>query len=67
MSIKTNIKEAPVTVFWDSGATISLIAFTAVEALGLNGNKMQMTLKSYLVPLIDVEGKIFEFKVYGID
>ena len=26
-----------------------------------------MTSKSYLLPLIDVEGKIVEFKVYVID
>ena len=28
---------------------------------------VSMTSKSYLLPLIDVEGKVVEFKVYGID
>ena len=80
MSIKTNTtKEVPVKVFWDSGATINLITFTAAEALGLIGNKVQitetkvggkqesMTSKNYLLPLTDVGGKIVEFKVYAID
>ena len=45
MSIKTNTaKESTVTVFWDSGATISLITFTAAEALGLIGNEVQITV-----------------------
>ena len=44
-SIKTNTtKEAPVTVFSDSGATISLIAFTSSEALGLIGNEVRITM-----------------------
>ena len=62
--------------FLDSGVTISLIT---AEALGLIGNEVQitvtkaggkqesMTSKSYLLPLIDVEGKMVAFKVYGID
>ena len=64
-------------MFWDSGATISLITFTAAETLGLIGNEAQIkvtiaggrqeptTSKSYLISLVDV--KIVECKVYGID
>ena len=60
----------------DSGVTISLIT---AEALGLIGNEVQitvtkvggkqesMTSKSYLLPLIDLEGKMVAFKLYGID
>ena len=45
MSIKTNTtKEEPIKVFWDSGATISLVTFTAAEALGLIGKEVQITV-----------------------
>ena len=78
ISIRTNTrKEELVTVFWDSGATVSFITFTAAETLGLIGNEAQikvtiaggkqepMTWKSYLISLVDV--KIVEFNVYRID
>ena len=77
ISIKTNsTKEAAVTVFWNSRATISLITFIAVEALGLIENEVQITVtkrdgkqksmasKSCLPPLMDVERKIVEFNVH---
>ena len=45
MSIKTNAKkEALVTVLWDIGATISFITFTAVKALRLIRNEVQITV-----------------------
>ena len=75
---KTSI-ESPVTVFWDNGATLSLITFDAARRLKLKGKQRKITVTAvgagketidssvYELPLIDQNGERVLFKVYGIE
>ena len=75
MNIKSSCKNAkPLTVFFDGGATISLITFSKAAILGLSGTEITLTVTKvggvqeklmsyqYILPLVD----ILEFEVYGI-
>ena len=79
LSIKTDMsKQTPITVFSDGGTTLSLMTSTAIETFGLTGKEMQMLIakvsgkheskicKTYMLLLIDSDGKTVVFKVYGI-
>ena len=69
----------PLTVFFDGGATISLITFSAAAMLGLQGKEVALTVTKiggnqekmnsyvYTLPLLDKGRKVVEFQVYGID
>ena len=80
MNIKSSCKNAkPLAVFFDGGATISLITFSKAAILGLSGAEITLTVTKvggvqeklmsyqYILPLVDKNGEILEFEVYGID
>ena len=66
-------------VFFDGGATISLIAFSKAAMLSLEGTEVALTVTKvggsqeklmsykYTLQLVDKRGEIVEFKVYGIN
>ena len=72
-----NVK--PLTVFFDGGATISLITFNKTAMLGLEGTEVALTVTKvggsqeklmsykYTLQLVDKRGEIVEFQVYGIN
>ena len=68
-----------IIVFFDGGATISLIKFSTANRLGLHGTDVLMTVtkvggvketirsKKYTLQLLDKKQNVVDFIVYGID
>ena len=68
-----------VTVLWDSGSDISLIAHNAATRLDLRGRNVDLSIvrvgnnpavlksKEYCVPLVDLEGNVHKICAYGMD
>ena len=81
MRIPTNNngRSGSVNVLFDGGATISLITFSKVKSLGLNGTPIKLTVvkvggtteeiqsQKYDLDLTDKSGKRIRVQVYGID
>ena len=80
MSIRPTCENMkPLTVFFDGGATISLITFSKAAMLGLQGTEVTLTVTKvggsheklmsykYALQLVDKRGEIVEFQVYGIN
>ena len=80
MEIKSGTPHSiPLVVFWNGGATISLITFQRAAILNLHGEEVKITVTKvggkqeevisyvYDLPLIDSVGEIVHFRVYGID
>ena len=80
MEIKSGTPHSiPLVVFWDGGATISLITFQRAAMLKLQGEEVKITVTKvsgkqeemisyvYDLPLIDSMEGIVHFRVCGID
>ena len=79
MNIKAKPSSPPANVFWDGGATLSLITFRKAKALGLHGEPVKLSVTviggkkqdmesfRYDLNLIDRDSRIVHFIVYGID
>ena len=74
-----NNRKKPLIVFFDAGATMSLITFAKAAILNLHGNEVSITITKvggiketissyqYSLSLVDKNGVIVELEVYGID
>ena len=72
-------KKGWVNVMWDSGASLSFITNSQAKEENLQGNKVELSIvkvggkvekivsQKYLLDLIDSQGKVVQFEVYGID
>ena len=72
-------KKGWVNVMWDSGASLSFITNSKAKEENLRGNKVELSIvkvggnvekivsQKYLLDLIDSQGKVVQFEVYGID
>ena len=74
-----NIKGHCIGTLWDPGANTSLITHRAAQRLNLKGVDVYLTItkvgnerqsgpsKEYVIPVSDLQGKIWKIKAYGIN
>ena len=74
-----NVKGHRIGTLWDPGANTTLITHRAARRLNLRGVDVFLTItkvgnecqsgpsKEYVIPVSDLQGKIWEIKAYGID
>lgn len=79
MITSLKIKSHCIGALWDPGANTTLITHRAAQRLYLKGVDVYLTItkvgnecqsgpsKEYIVPVSDLNGKIWEIKAYGID
>ena len=76
---KIKTKKGWANVMWDNGASLSFITNNKAKDENLRGNKVELSIvkvggkvekivsQKYLLDLIDSQGKVVQFEVYGID
>ena len=76
---KIKTKKEWANVMWDNGASLSFITNNKAKDENLRGNEVELTIvkvggkvekivsQKYLLVLIDSQGKVVQFEVYGID
>ena len=76
---KIETKKGWANVMWDNGASLSFITNNKAKDENLRGNKVELSIvkvggkvekivsQKYLLDVIDSQGKVVQFEVYGID
>ncbi|XP_045127294.1 uncharacterized protein LOC123513898 [Portunus trituberculatus] len=69
----------PLNTLWDPGSDITLVRFDAASRLGLTGKEVTLSVtkvggrterlhsREYIIPLKDLDGKIWRITAYGIE
>ena len=52
-------------MFWDSGSNVMIIRNRVAEAEGWQGKPEKWKTKTYWIPLVDRQGKVYKVLAYG--